>query len=374
MNEKKDLTIQNHFSNITDPRQAHKTAHRLYEMIAIMICAVISGADSWVDIETYGKSKKKWLKTFLELPNGIPSHDTFGRVFSMISAEEFESCFLSWVKTIAEQIEGVVAIDGKTVRRSHNGSTEQKAIHMVSAWASNNGVVLGQVKTDEKSNEITAIPKLLKLLQIEGCIVTIDAMGCQKTIAKEIVDQNADYVLALKGNQESLQDEVNHLFQSALEKNFEGMKWDHYETTEKNHGRQETRNYWTLLDLDAVTKAAEWPRLSMVGMVESKCLCKGEESLEYRFYISSLDGNAQKFAKAVRSHWGIENSLHWALDVAFREDDCRIRAGNAAEIFSIVRRISLNLIKKEKGLKVGMKAKRLRAGWDNDYLLKILSV
>lgn len=373
MKAKESIAISEHFSCVSDPRMINKSSHLLIDIITITICAVICGADDWTDVELFGRTKKTWLKKFLRLPKGIPSHDTFGRVFSMIATDELEKAFLSWVKAIAETVTGVVAIDGKTLRRSYDASSNKKAIHMVSAWAAENGMVLGQLKTEEKSNEITAIPALLELLEVKGCIVTIDAMGCQKEIAAKIVEKQADYVLALKRNQESLYDEVFDFFQSAQETNFDGLQWDFHETEDRNHGRHEIRRYWTVTGLEGLEQAKKWPRLRMVGMVESECTCKGETTREFRFYISSLESTAKFFANAVRSHWGIENSLHWVLDMSFREDESRIRAGNAAENFSIIRRLVLNLIKQEKSIQKGVKAKRLLAGWDDDYFLKILS-
>ena len=372
MEKKNGLTIQEHFSDLHDPRAAHKTAHNLTDIIMIAICAVICGADGWVDVAAWGRAKEEWLRTFLALPNGIPSHDTFGRVFAMLSTEELEACFLSWIQTIAKTVKGVVAIDGKTLRRSYDRASEKSAIHMVSAWASEQKVVLGQVKTQEKSNEITAIPELLNLLELNGCIVTLDAMGCQKEIARKIVDKQADYLLSLKRNQEGLYNEVLELFQTAVENNFEDCTWDYHETEDKNHGRHEIRRHWMMKSEDHLQRGPEWPELQTLGMVESEWTEKGNVKQECRFYISSMECEAERFAEAIRSHWGIENSVHWILDVAFREDDSRIRQGNAAENFSILRRLALNLIKQEKSAKGGVKVKRLRAGWDDNYFLKIL--
>lgn len=373
MEKKKDVAISTHFSCVTDPRMANKSSHYLIDIIGLTICAVICGAEDWTEIEEFGQSKENWLKKFFHFPNGIPSHDTLGRVFSMISTEELEKAFLSWITAITDKVKDVVAIDGKTIRRSYDTSSNKNAIHMVSAWASKNKVVLGQVKTDEKSNEITAIPELLHLLEIEDCIVTIDAMGCQKEIATDIVNKNADYVLALKRNQDSLYKEVYDLFQDAQETNFNGLEWDYFETDEKNHGRHEIRRYWTITDVEHLEHGKDWPQLRSVGMVELECTSQGETTHDFRFYINSLDGQAETFAKAVRGHWGIENSLHWVLDVSFREDDSRIRKGNAAENFSIIRRLVLNLIKQEKTAKKSVKTKRLKAALDNDYLVKILT-
>lgn len=374
MNTTKGLPIEDHFAQIEDPRQAHKTAHSLLEIITLTICAVICGANTWVEVETYGRANENWLKTFLALPNGIPSHDTLGRVFSLLDPKAMEACFQSWVATIAEQVEGVVAIDGKTVRRSHDSASGKSAIHLVSAWCSDAGLVLGQLKTDEKSNEIKAIPELLKKLVIKGCVVTIDAMGCQKAIAQKIVDQEADYVFTLKGNQENLHDEVRDRFQYAHEMNFEGMEWSGFETESKSHGRHEIRRYWLVPTPDDLVYGKKWPQLNSIGMVEYECQIPGRESTrEYRYFITSLKGNAELFAKAVRSHWGIENSVHWILDVVFREDESRVRIGHAAENFGLIRRLALNLLTCEKTAKVGVRAKRLKAAVDENYLTKVLN-
>lgn len=369
----KSLSIYECFSDLPDPRMEKKTKHSLMDMITIVICAVISGADGWVEIEAYGKAKYGWLKTFLALPNGIPSHDTFGRFFALLSIEELERCFHRWVQSVAEVVEGGIHIDGKQLRRSYDSASGKAAIHMVSAWASSTGLTLGQVKTEEKSNEITAIPELLKMLELKGCIVTLDAMGCQKKIAEQIVEQEGEYILALKGNQDSLYMEVIEVFQQAVETNFTGVEFDSYETEERGHGRVETRRYWMIRSLDVLPDIRGWKHLNAIGMVESERRIGDEVSTEIRFYITSLDCNAERFAKTVRNHWGIENSLHWILDVAFREDESRIRIGHAAENMSILRRLTLNLIKQEKSTKLGVKVKRRRAGWDNDYLLTLLT-
>jgi predicted transposase YbfD/YdcC len=367
------LSINECFVDLSDPRMNKKIKHNLMDMITIMICAVISGANGWVEIEEYGKAKYDWFKTILKLPNGIPSHDTFGRLFALLATEELERCFQRWVQSVAEVVEGGIHIDGKQLRRSYDKASNKAAIHLVSAWASSVGLTLGQVKTEAKSNEITAIPELLKMLELKGCIVTLDAMGCQKRIVEQIVEQEGDYVLALKGNQDGLYTEVMDLFQEAVDTNFTELKWDYYETEEKNHGREEIRRYWTIKSLDSLREIQGWKNLNGIGMVESERRVGETASTEHRFYITSLDGNAKQLAQAVRSHWGIENSLHWILDVAFREDESRIRNGNAAENFSLLRRLALNLIKQEKSSKRGTQVKRMRAGWDNDYLLTILT-
>jgi predicted transposase YbfD/YdcC len=369
-------TITEHFSNLADPRNSNRW-HLLFDIIVIAICAAICGADSWTDVELFGQSKYKWFRQFLELRHGIPSHDTFGRVFALLDTEQFQACFAEWVSAISEVFQGqIVAVDGKTLRRSHDKATGKKAIQVVSAWAAQNRLVLGQMKVDERSNEITAIPELLALLEIAGCIVTTDAIGCQKTIAQAIVDQGADYVLAVKENQGHLYETFQDLFQYPAEMVAAGC--DYHKTVEKGHGRIEVRECWTTSDpayLRYISEQlSEWPGLRSLVMVKSeRSIVDGESTIKCRYFISSLDSDARLALHAARTHWEIENKVHWILDIAFREDDCRVRKGNGAENFAVLRHIALNLLKQEKGLKCGIKAKRKMAGWDHDYLLKVLT-
>lgn len=364
--------IRTYFANLTDPRSAN-ARHRLLDIIVIAICAVICGADGWEDIEEYGHVQAPWLEELLDLPHGIPAHDTFCRVLSRLDPEELTQCFLAWTQALHEATNGeIVAIDGKTLRRSFDHASSQSAIHMVSAWAQTNGLVLGQLKVEDKSNEITAIPQLLRLLHLEGCIVTIDAMGCQKDIAQTITAQGADYVLALKANHGHLYDDVTLFLEDLRIRGSQPPTLHTYETVEADHGRVETRTYWITSDLDWLGAMPAWSNLQSIGMVEARRELPDKTETETRFYLTSLPADAPLFAKAVRGHWHIENCLHWVLDMSFREDESRIRAAQGPQNFAVLRHIALNLLQREPHHKRGIKARRKRAGWDRQYLLQVL--
>ncbi len=358
-----------YFSELRDPRVERNRDHLLEEILLIAIAAVLSGAESWNDIADYGKAKREWLKTFLTLPGGIPSHDTFNRVFAALDPLEMEKGFAAWVSSIAKLTAGeVVAIDGKALCGSRE-SGKKKLVHMVSAWAEGNGLVLAQRKVDEKSNEITAIPKLLDALELAGTVVTIDAMGCQKTIAEKIVGKKADYILAVKENQGLLLEEIKDSFRQ-LPIEFVAEEID------CGHGRVEQRRCSVIADLGLIEKAAEWASLQGLVRIEAERYHKltGKTEREIRYYITSLKPDAARLNRAIRQHWGIENKLHWVLDVGFGEDLSRKRAGHAAQNFSPLNRIALNMLKQEKTSKRGIKGKRLNAAWDHPYLLKLLGV
>ena len=370
-------SINKHFANLEDPRVDRTKLHKLIDILVIAICAVICGADNWEEVELFGQAKEAWFKTFLALPNGIPSHDTFWRVFARLDPQQFQHSFVSWIASVGEVTKGqVVAIDGKTLRRSHDKTLGRGAIDMVSPWAAENRLVLGQVKVDDKSNEIRAVPELLQVLEISGCIVTIDALGCQKEIAEAIIAQEADYVLALKENHGRLYQDVVKLFADLEASNFKAYAYSQDRTVNKNHGRLETRTCQVIADqqiLMQLRDAPEWKGLQSVVKVHARRQMGDEVTEKERYFLSSLVSNARHLLNVVRSHWSIENELHWVLDIAFREDESRIRKDHGPENFALLRHIALNLVKQEKTQKASVKGKRLKAGWDEDYLLKILS-
>lgn len=359
------------FQELVDPRVERKCDHQLGDILVIGLLTLLCGGESFNDMEDFGHAKEDWLRTFLRLPNGIPSHDTFNRLFSALDPHEFLNCFLRWTQGVRQAIgEEIVALDGKALRRALKGKSVP---YIVSAWAAGNGLVLGQLKVDEKSNEITAVPELLRALELTGCIVTADAMGCQKKIAREIRDADADYVLALKGNQENVHEEVKAFLDDAVDHDPKALAY--YETTEKDHGRIEIRRYWQSDRLDWFADRSKWEGLASVGMVESERQIPGKSvTLERRYFLSSLSLDTKRFAGAVRGHWSIENNLHWVLDVQFGEDQSRARFGYAAENLAALRRLALNLLKRETTKKRGIKGKQKNAGWDHAYLLRLLGL
>ena len=359
------------FCDLVDPRFPHGRRHRLLDIVTIAVCAVISGAESWVEVAQWGRIKQAWLADWLDLPHGIPAHDTFGRVFARIDPEQFEAGFLRWVQTIARTAEPeVIALDGKTVRRSGDQRTGQRPLHLVSAWASAQRLVLAQEAVDTKDNEITTLPVLLERLDLDGQIVTIDAMGCQRAIAAQIVAGAGDYVLALKANQPDLFTNVAVTFVLATAPDASDR------TVGKDHGRLEVRVCETISDPTVIAwldPEGAWPGLRTIARVSApRQVGTQDPTTSVRYYLSSLPGDAKLIAEAVRSHWGIENSLHWVLDMAFREDESRVRLGHSAQNLAVLRKLALTLIQQDRTRKVGVKASRLKAGWDPGYLLKLM--
>lgn len=364
--------IEDHFVELTDPRR-RKVTYPLINIVTIAMCAVICGADDFVSIAEYGRKKRKWLGQFLDLRSGIPSHDRFNAVLGAVKPAEFEACLLSWITSLHEITAGqIVAIDGKTLRRSFDAASSKSAIHMVSAWATANQISLGQVVVDEKSNEITAIPQLLKMLELSGCLVTIDAMGCQTEIAQAILDAKADYVLAVKKNQPTLYEGIEWHFFYQANANDPRIRASHHVTQEKAHGRQDKRSYVVCPVPRDLPDRERWPQLTAIGVAINESVRDGKKCRELRYYILSRQLTAKQFAGAVRDHWSIENRLHWQLDVTFQEDQSRLRCGHADANFSILRRTALSLLKNNHALKIGVKNKRLAAGWDDEYLAQIL--
>lgn len=372
MSRSASVRMEEHFTELTDPRRREVT-YPLLNVVVIAVCGVICGADDFVAIAKWGRTKRDWLAKFLDLSAGIPSHDRFNAILAALKPAEFEKCLLSWITALHEISDGqIVAVDGKTLRRSFDAASGKSAIHMVSAWAAANHISLGQVVTDAKSNEITAIPKLLELIEISGSLVTIDAMGCQTEIAKRIVAQDADYCLAVKGNQPTLHRGIMNFFEDHLEDDFARTKARRHETKERGHGRDEERTYRVCPVPDDLPDRERWAGLQAIGLAIGNTQRNGKECFDVRYYILSRFVSGKRFAEAVRSHWAIENRLHWQLDVTFQEDQCRIRKGHADANFSSLRRMALSLLKNETTAKVGIKNKRLSAGWDETYLEKVL--
>jgi len=362
------------FRDLPDPRVAGKVVHKLHDILVITVCAVISGLEHWTQIEDFARANEQWFKRFLDLPNGIPSHDTFGKVFSVIDPDEFEKRIQLWIHAlVGSNSEGKhIAIDGKTLRKSFDTASNKAAIHMLNAYVHENHAVFGQLKVESKTNEITAIPQLLEMLQLKEATVTIDAMGCQRDIAQKIVEKEGHYVFALKGNQSTLQEDIQTFMDDVIAQGGRGA-YDYYETVEKSHGRIETRKCWSSGDVDWLTQREDWAGLSSMAAVESTRTVNGKTSVERRYFISSHSGKqAQKIATLVRNHWRVENELHWTLDVSFNEDQCRVRIENAAENLARIRRISLLLLKNDTTCKLGIKSKRAKAGYDRNYLLTLL--
>ena len=378
------LSLIEHFEMLSDPRMDRTKAHDFIDVLIIAVCTLLCGGESFNDMEDFGYAKQDWFKTFLRLRNGIPSHDTFNRVLAALDPEQFLDCFLRWTQSLRQAVaQEIVALDGKALRRALN--KDQSIKYVVSAWAESNNLVLGQLKVTDKSNEITALPRLLRVLELSGCIVTIDAMGCQKKIAKEIIESDADFVLALKGNQETVHQEVKEFVDATVAEtqkprpreaklSVAAARLATLETVEKDHGRLETRRYYQSAELDWFADLKQWEGLKSVGMVESVREIDGKATVERRYYLSSLPLNVELFARAVRGHWGVENKLHWVMDVCFREDHSRARAGYAAENLATLRRLALNLLKREKTKKRGIRGKQLNAGWDHAYLLRLLGI
>jgi predicted transposase YbfD/YdcC len=386
-NDKTELaktSLVAHFAQVLDPRINRRKDHDLVDILVIAVCTLLCAGETFNDMEDFGKAKYEWFKTFLGLRNGIPSHDTFNRVFAALDPKEFLDCFLRWTQSLRQAVsQEIVALDGKALRRALN--RDQSVKYVVSAWAESNGLVLGQLKVADKSNEITAVPELLRVLELGGCIVTIDAMGCQRKIAREILEADADYVLALKGNQETVHEEVKSFLDATLLElqtpRPPGAKLSKgaatlaaWETVEKDHGRIEIRRYYQSDHLDWFADRSKWEGLKSVGMVESLREVNGKTTVERRYYLGSLLLGVETFARAVRSHWGVENKVHWIMDVCFREDQSRARAGYAAENLATLRRLALNLLRREKTKKRGISGKQLNAGWDHAYLLRLLGI
>jgi predicted transposase YbfD/YdcC len=361
-------------AEVNDPRIERCRQHKLIDILFIAVCATICGADGFTEMEEFGRAKEAWLRQFVELPNGIPSHDTMGRVLARIKPTELERSVAKWVQAVVQLRQGeIVPIDGKTLRRSYDRATGQAAIEVVSAWAHSLRLTLGQVKVADDSNEITAVPEVLRLLELRGCLVTVDALNTQKQIVSQIREKEADYVVALKGNHPTMLGEVADVLATVRAGHSVGYQISHHRTVDGEHGRIETREYWQMDAPDRLSEKDQWRDLSSIGMVEATREVGGKTSTEVRYYLSSLPVQVERFAEAVRGHWGIENSCHWILDVVFGEDQSRVRVGYAAQNLALIRRVALGLLQQEKTLKRGVKTKRLKAALDVRYLLKILT-
>jgi predicted transposase YbfD/YdcC len=369
----KTIALRKHFARLKDPRRRARRRHLLLDIILMALCAVIAGANSWQDIETFGHQRQEWLRRFLELPNGIPSHDTFERVFDWLDPEAFQRCFRAWVAALAAQSGwGHIAIDGKALRGSHSRGKGLGPLHLVSAWAAHAQLTLGQVAVEDKSNEITAIPRLLELLDLEGALVTIDAMGCQKEIAQGIVAGGGDYVLAVKDNQPNLLEDIQQTLVKAFDTNYQDMLYDTHVTEERGHGRHERRSYVVLYHLEGLRDRELWRGLQALGMCVRERTIKGETSEETHYFIGSTKGRAATYAAALRNHWGIENNLHWQLDISFREDANRVQKRNGAENLALLRRLALALLKRHPSKK-SINTKRYLATLDTQFLEEVLA-
>lgn len=371
-----ETSIFAYFADVEDPRTEKNRKHPLINLIGIAILGVICGADNWVDIERYGKAKQEWLGTFLDLSNGIPSHDTFGRVFRWLDAEQFQKCFMAWTQQLCTITHGqLVAMDGKKLRRSQDRRHKREGIWMVSAWVSDNRLVLGQRQVEAKSNEITAIPQLLTMLDLTGCVVTLDAMGTQTAIAAQIVNANADYILPVKENQGTLYEDMQLLFEGFEDENYRDVPYDTYKQVTEGHDRREIRQCWVVSDAEYrayLRRGTEWVNLNSLVKLLTVRITPQKTEITIRYFISSWTASAQAFLKRIREHWQIENGLHWVLDIAFREDESRIRKDHAPQNMATLRHLAINLLKQEQSVKVGIAAKRKMAGWDDAYLLKVL--
>ena len=372
----KETTISQAFSHLTEPRNSASVRHPLINILTIAVCAIISGCDDFNAIEEYGKSKIKWFRKFLDLKNGIPSHDTFNDVLNRLNPSEFNAAFTKWVNKISQNKEGIIALDGKVMRRTLDKASGMSATHLVSAWSVENNFCLGQIKVADKSNEITAIPVLLDLIDIKEATITTDAMGCQYKIGEQIVKKEANYVLGLKGNQGEFYDDVKFYLDTQLKTKFKALPHSMHSSVDGDHGRIETREVWLTTHVDwLVERHPRWKSLKSIAVICSTREINGKTSYEQRYYISSHEDKDAKFiAGAIRTHWHVENKLHWQLDVSFNEDHNRLRSGYAAQNIALINKIALNLLKNEKSVKVGVKSKRLKAGWDNAYMMKVLTV